>query len=634
MNGLEETIKTYLGAAETDYAVMINGEWGCGKSYYVEHTLLPEIAKTSFPTQGETEEAEKRKRFRLSRRSKAEEKKEFYKPIKISLYGITDANDFHVHVLYGLYPILKKKWFGVLRTIVSTGGGYFGVDLPKEDSKTFELNLKKHVLIFDDLERISPNLSVVDVMGWINAYAEHEKCKVIIICNEKAIRQQSEIRQDNRYEEYLKYKEKTIRYTIDFLADVSAVYDLVVHKKDPKEKEFYQANKALILDLFACGGDKNIRTLLFVLDCLYKVCRSSLDGPEEITEQLIITFVIYAIEHKKGASRTQLYNFVHAPLDFKQLQLDLENKINNGTDAADAPKEKQEKPLDTSRYVSYYDKMVQMKELVDYIATGELDTNILENSIGRLAAELAKEQGTPQGQLVRELHNFETIQDEEFKGKLEQLEAYVKVNAYDMFELLDVYSLLLRFHYFGIQGFQITERLQQVFKEALDATARTHEYDPRFDAIVPKWDPADKSECAALYNAMKFYANKLNQERYQNNTEEDAAGFMRAIRENDMEKVQAYRQNDNYHGIIYSVDWKEFFELIISEETTNPVACAAIDVAEYWVVRFSGLSEVWKGLYDNLNQYLQAHPLEQRGNHPIRIMMLHPLRTTLEQRMR
>lgn len=60
MNGLVEMIKTYLCAPKTDYAIMINGEWGCGKSYYVEHTLLPEIAKTSFasvaPADGEASE--------------------------------------------------------------------------------------------------------------------------------------------------------------------------------------------------------------------------------------------------------------------------------------------------------------------------------------------------------------------------------------------------------------------------------------------------------------------------------------------------------------------------------------------------------------------------------------------------
>ena len=274
-----------------------------------------------------------------------------------------------------------------------------------------------------------------------------------------------------------------------------------------------------------------------------------------------------------------------------------------------------------------------MKELVDYIATGELNKAILENSIERLATELAKEQETPQGQLVRELRHYETIREEDFLGKIELLLTYIKADAYDMFELLDIYTVLLRFHYFGIQGFKVTAGLQQVFKEALDTTARTHEYEPRFDAIAPQWDPADKSECAMLYKEMKSYAHKLNQQRYQSNSKEEAAGLMQAVKENNVEAVRSYREKDTYSGIIHSMDWNEFWNLIISDETTNQVACAAIDVVEYWVVRYAGTSEIWRGLYEKINQYLQAHPLNHTEPRPIRIMMLYPLRTTLQQRL-
>ena len=33
------TILRYLKTANTDYAVMLNGGWGCGKTYYIEHAL-------------------------------------------------------------------------------------------------------------------------------------------------------------------------------------------------------------------------------------------------------------------------------------------------------------------------------------------------------------------------------------------------------------------------------------------------------------------------------------------------------------------------------------------------------------------------------------------------------------------
>ena len=39
MNELNDIIKDYLQAKETDYAIMITGDWGCGKTYYLNHEL-------------------------------------------------------------------------------------------------------------------------------------------------------------------------------------------------------------------------------------------------------------------------------------------------------------------------------------------------------------------------------------------------------------------------------------------------------------------------------------------------------------------------------------------------------------------------------------------------------------------
>lgn len=41
---LTEYIKNYLENDRTRSAIMLTGEWGCGKSYYIQNTLIPEIA--------------------------------------------------------------------------------------------------------------------------------------------------------------------------------------------------------------------------------------------------------------------------------------------------------------------------------------------------------------------------------------------------------------------------------------------------------------------------------------------------------------------------------------------------------------------------------------------------------------
>ena len=41
------------------------------------------------------------------------------------------------------------------------------------------------VLCFDDLERA--NVDVIDILGYINNFVEHDHIKTIIICNEKEL---------------------------------------------------------------------------------------------------------------------------------------------------------------------------------------------------------------------------------------------------------------------------------------------------------------------------------------------------------------------------------------------------------------------------------------------------------------
>ena len=47
-------IKDYLESPKTDYAIMISGEWGCGKSYYIEHAFSELVRGIDSPIKRET----------------------------------------------------------------------------------------------------------------------------------------------------------------------------------------------------------------------------------------------------------------------------------------------------------------------------------------------------------------------------------------------------------------------------------------------------------------------------------------------------------------------------------------------------------------------------------------------------
>ena len=45
MEKLNEIVIDYLKVKDTDYALMIDGKWGCGKTYYLKHGFKNFIEK-------------------------------------------------------------------------------------------------------------------------------------------------------------------------------------------------------------------------------------------------------------------------------------------------------------------------------------------------------------------------------------------------------------------------------------------------------------------------------------------------------------------------------------------------------------------------------------------------------------
>ena len=67
-------ITEYIKESKYDFAVMINGEWGSGKTYFIKNTLSKEIEKLIINTEKST-------------------KNERFKVVYISLYGIENLSN-------------------------------------------------------------------------------------------------------------------------------------------------------------------------------------------------------------------------------------------------------------------------------------------------------------------------------------------------------------------------------------------------------------------------------------------------------------------------------------------------------------------------------------------------------------
>jgi uridine kinase len=71
MKEIEQIVTDYLKAENTDYAILINGDWGSGKTHYIKNTLFNKISAIDS--------------FYTDKKNNTEK----YKPLYVSLYGMT-----------------------------------------------------------------------------------------------------------------------------------------------------------------------------------------------------------------------------------------------------------------------------------------------------------------------------------------------------------------------------------------------------------------------------------------------------------------------------------------------------------------------------------------------------------------
>ena len=128
---IDKIIKDYVSAKDTDYAIMIDCEWGAGKSWYWENVLTEQIK--NLPTKDNTEE-----------------KPSYYNVAKISLFGISSVDDLRIKIFEETSTFFANKY-------VKTGAKLTGMVLNKVASffNVSETNAKD---VSDLLGEFSVNL--------------------------------------------------------------------------------------------------------------------------------------------------------------------------------------------------------------------------------------------------------------------------------------------------------------------------------------------------------------------------------------------------------------------------------------------------------------------------------------------
>jgi hypothetical protein len=151
-------------------------------------------------------------------------------------------------VAKGLIKSATKIDLGKIETVT------FNAELPSVNLKDMFPSPKDCLIVFDDLERCS--IPIVDILGYINSFVEHESVKVIVVANEKDIENRGEL------EPYKTIKEKLVGKTLEVRSVESlAVHNFIDSVRNKRTRDFLKVEIKQILDIHKRSGANNLRIL-------------------------------------------------------------------------------------------------------------------------------------------------------------------------------------------------------------------------------------------------------------------------------------------------------------------------------------------------------------------------------------
>lgn len=292
-------IKNFIDTCSSRGALMLNGTWGSGKTYFVKNILKDELEKSGYL---------RKKKF-----------------IYISLYGKSSIRDVETNICLSSFKegdsnTFIKKSYGFFKGIseiiqpnsFSLYGFSASIDISKLILGDYLTSCNDTILILDDVERCA--LDTKAIFGLISNIIENTNAIVILIINEEQYHyiENRKIQESDKtwnYEKiYTQVKEKSVYITLPFKIDIDIVYESVVMSRGVDGHGYLRKYKDIIINHFREKGCYNIRVLNYIFDLiegLFTYLRGFLDELNDhekktLCEQLIDYIAYRGIEIKFG----------------------------------------------------------------------------------------------------------------------------------------------------------------------------------------------------------------------------------------------------------------------------------------------------------------------------------------------
>ncbi|MDM3157127.1 KAP family NTPase [Citrobacter sp. Cf093] len=290
-NHIIDNLNYYLNTSTPEYAFMITGGWGAGKTYFIEN-FIKEYNKNAIDSQSGN------------------------KIIKISLFGFKTTSSIDEMIFQSLHPLLGHRYTKLAGNILK-GALKLGckIDINGDSKPDVDINTSldkikfreifstntdsgEIIIALDDLERT--DIPLKEILGYVNYLVEISKVKVILIANEKILHEKDKSSEDKNTDIYSKFKEKVIGKTFQIKHNIDNVLDGFL---DESECAPLKRHRDVIKNIYIRSDDTNLRKLKqSILDFGY--IANYIDEEkfknEEYSSLLIRVFFALSLEMKSG----------------------------------------------------------------------------------------------------------------------------------------------------------------------------------------------------------------------------------------------------------------------------------------------------------------------------------------------
>lgn len=345
---LSRTKKNLLDALKDkeNKVIALSGKWGTGKTH-----LWSEIQKDS-------------------------EEEDVRKAVSASLFGVNDVRELKVKFAQALAPLIGRegKYDEAIRSTAKGVAKLIDGIFPASEgvAELFQavmpFVLKDRFLVLDDIERKHAELSIDEVLGFIDECVQKNDCRVLLILNSDKL---------NEASTWQLYHEKVIDLELRLETSPEEAFDIAARLTPTPFSE------GLKKAVSACGVN-NIRIIRKMIRATNNVLGKRRELPSHVLNRTIPSIALLSAIHFKGIEDAPDLDFV---LNFNGYMKDMA-----WTDAADTPETKAI-TQNHARWRLILEKLGiratdNFEALVaHYLRSGLLDADVLSNVIDRLIDE-------------------------------------------------------------------------------------------------------------------------------------------------------------------------------------------------------------------------------------------------------